>query len=312
MIRIFVFLVLISTICLVINDGSIHTAVSDSTSRRDINPIIGEQAFFETFGRLPDAQDSEYLRIQTHLRYVLRRLVTQTPSNLGREQLAERDKNLRNLERYIEDGQFPSNYDYPGARKPCFIDQNGNICAVGYLVEQSAGRTAAEMINARFQYATIQEMTTPELERWVGQSGLTRTEVAMIQPTYGHPQDYEEPLDTAYEGFALGSNLASMIINTAFVSKNRRSKFGGITGVLSGTVSIVLSLNDRANFQTEDAILGSGALLLGIANLLLPEKKIDDPFGSLSHQSRKPDIGLSIMQDNARSLTPALSLRWQF
>jgi hypothetical protein len=69
-------------------------------------------------------------------------------------------------------------------RKPCFIDDGGNICAVGYLVEQTAGRAAAEAINARHQYDELLAMDDPTLLAWATKSGFTLTELAMIQPTY--------------------------------------------------------------------------------------------------------------------------------
>lgn len=78
---------------------------------------------------------------------------------------------------------FPMNTEY-AERKPCFIDEEGNICAVGYLVEMTAGKEAAKSINRVFQYATINEMESDLLEEWIATSGLTKKEYAMIQPTY--------------------------------------------------------------------------------------------------------------------------------
>lgn len=66
-----------------------------------------------------------------------------------------------------------------------FIERFGNICAVGYLVEQPAGRGVAEAINGQFQYAAIGAMDSPELRQWLAASGLTLAEATMIQPTYG-------------------------------------------------------------------------------------------------------------------------------
>ena len=68
---------------------------------------------------------------------------------------------LDHLQRYRLAGRFPQNHDYPDQRKPCFIDRDGHICAVGYLVEQSAGRAMANQINERYQYAKIFEMDMP-------------------------------------------------------------------------------------------------------------------------------------------------------
>jgi hypothetical protein len=98
---------------------------------------------------------------------------------------AERMKNLDRLHEYRVRGIFPSN---PRTiARPCFIDNSGNICAVGYLVERSAGRAVAEAISDRYRHAFIDEMNSPLLERWIASSGLTSTEAAMIQPVLPTP-----------------------------------------------------------------------------------------------------------------------------
>ena len=61
----------------------------------------------------------------------------------------------------------------------------GRICAVGYLIEQSAGRALAEAINAHFAEAMITEMESLALDGWIATSGLNVCELAMIQPCYG-------------------------------------------------------------------------------------------------------------------------------
>src|SRR5690606_8014938 len=86
---------------------------------------------------------------------------------------------------YRETGVIPRNYDYPGIRKPCFIDKEERICAVGYLVEQTAGREVAQKINEKYQYENLMAMNDPLIDDWVAESGLTKRECAMIQPAYG-------------------------------------------------------------------------------------------------------------------------------
>ena len=139
-----------------------------------VNAVIGDSSFLWKFHRLPTTEDPEALRIATHLEYV-QHLLESKPASPPRTQT------LRLLDVYRKAGQFPHNYDHPG-RRPCFIDREGNICAVGYLIEQTAGRELAEKINLEYQYASVFEMEMPELTEWVGNSGLTLQECAMIQP----------------------------------------------------------------------------------------------------------------------------------
>jgi hypothetical protein len=91
------------------------------------------------------------------------------------------------LHDYWTKAVFPRNYDYKAERKPCFIDKDGTICAVGYLVEQTAGREAAETINFKHKYDVVMEMNDEMVDNWINKSGLTKEECAMIQPTYGPP-----------------------------------------------------------------------------------------------------------------------------
>lgn len=161
---------------------------------RPINSVLGDASFVAAFGQLPGGVAGEDLRIATHLEYVERLLRSRDVRALPQALREERLRNLDRLHAYRTRRIFPRNHDYPGERRPCFIDRDGRICAVGYLVEQSAGRDIAERINSRFQYARISQMQSAELQRWLARSGLTIQEAAMIQPEYGFR---EKPIDIA-------------------------------------------------------------------------------------------------------------------
>ncbi len=70
-----------------------------------------------------------------------------------------------------------------------FIDTKGTICAVGYLIEQSAGRPLAEKIAASHRYSFIEDIAKdmPEVRDWVAASGFTLDELGQIQPGYQGP-----------------------------------------------------------------------------------------------------------------------------
>lgn len=159
--------------------------MQDQFPAGSVNPIIGNESFSYYFGKNPDAESDEFTRVQSHLRYAEMLLRNRDTSQLTDEQKQMRFHLLDLLREYWQNGVFPRNEKYPDERRPCFIDDDGRICAVGYLVEQTAGRQMAERINERYQYATIGEMKLPELDAWIAAGGLTREEVATIQPTYG-------------------------------------------------------------------------------------------------------------------------------
>lgn len=167
-----------------------YPARNADASHYSINSVLGDASFVAAFGRLPSHAVDEDLRIVIHLEYVERLLRGRDVHVLPWPLQQERLRNIEHLRAYRMHRIFPRNHDYPGERRPCFIDRDGRICAVGYLVEQSAGRDVAKRINSTFQYARIREMQSPDLQSWLAGSGLTLEEAAMIQPEYW--EDYSE------------------------------------------------------------------------------------------------------------------------
>lgn len=145
---------------------------------------------------------SEQEKIRRHLLYVLEEL-RNAPDAYAPDLSASRASMISLLEEYISLGAFPVNEKYPG-RRPCFIDDYGNICAVGYLVQQTAGDQVAREIDKQHRYDYIADMDMAELDSWIASSGLSRREVAMIQPTYDFDQTREyvvvEPVNSIRNG----------------------------------------------------------------------------------------------------------------
>ncbi len=150
-----------------------------------INAVIGDESFNYTFDRLPNVYDSETLRIITHLKYVLQNLEKTDISNLTEQQKYNRAILLSHLAKYIEIGNFPKNEFSNISNRPNFIDSNGNICAVGFLIAETIGRETAEHLNAQYQFEYIMNMDSHILDQWLHEYGLSRLEAAMIQPAYG-------------------------------------------------------------------------------------------------------------------------------
>lgn len=150
-----------------------------------VNPVVGDASYVARFGRGPTARTPDALRIQTHLVYAELLLRQRTPAGLPAALRQRRAHLLDLLHTYWQAGVFPRNEASDGQRHPCFIDRAGRLCAVGYLVAQTAGRPAAERINQRFQYSNLLDVHDAALSRWVASSGLSLTDCALIQPTYG-------------------------------------------------------------------------------------------------------------------------------
>jgi hypothetical protein len=99
---------------------------------------------------------------------------------------------LDELAEYRGRARFPQNDRYP-SRRPRFVDGDGDVCAVGHLIEVSAGRALTEAIARRFEYAYLLEIDEPRLAAWIASSGLSPIELAMIQPGYSRPVEDHEP-----------------------------------------------------------------------------------------------------------------------
>lgn len=158
-----------------------------------INAILRDFSYTQKFGHAPDEKSDETVRIKTHLEFVEKVLRMKDVSSLPVALQKNRMHVIDLLHDYWTAGIFPRNFDFPDMRIPCFIDRENRICAVGYLVEQTAGREIAEQINSEFQYSNLLDMSDATIDSWIASSGLTKKECAMIQPTYEY-KNYPNPV----------------------------------------------------------------------------------------------------------------------
>lgn len=261
------------------------------------NPIIGDKAYFHTYGAYPDKTVDEQVRVRTHLLYVLDLLRSADVSYLPQSLRDKRNENLDHLATYVEQGIFPANEAYLGQRKPCFIDQEGRICAVGYLVEQSASREIAEQINTDHQYETIMEMESELIETWVKESGLSKWECAMIQPTYYGEFERGTRSAAITSQVFTGINLGLGVLNGIQLKNHSRKRWTPILGMTTSSLQILYGTSLFTKRDRWDAFLfwytreaadllekrrvmsfanigiGSAMFLLSTSNLLFPRKK---------------------------------------
>ena len=209
-----------------------------------INPLLGDISFVREFGYKPTATTDEVLRIKTHLAYVEKLLRKKDVSNLTLELQAKRRHLLDLLNDYRTTGIFPRNYDYAEKRVPCFIDKDGKICAVGYLIEQTEDRQFAEQINNRYKYDKISAMNDHSVDSWIATNGLTKEECAMIQPAYGPtPICTYNHITTAYgiSSSVFGVfNLSLNTLNGIQIAKGIHSRAVPVIGLITGAGQITL------------------------------------------------------------------------
>jgi hypothetical protein len=180
-----------------------------------VNLILGDISYESAFGHKPDATTDNNLRIRTHLEYVENLLRNKNVSDLSTNLQTKRNHLLDLLHDYWTNGVFPKNYDYVDQRKPCFIDKDGTICAVGYLLEQTTSRQVADEINNKHKYDELLAMNSSTVDNWILTSGLTKEECAMIQPTYGGCQDSD---NLCYDPFATWSDEEECCVGGCTIS----------------------------------------------------------------------------------------------
>src|SRR5512143_3928049 len=125
------------------------TASADELKRDAANHHIGDVSFVAKFHRLPNADDSEKLRMHLHLQYAHDLLANKPSADPAIEK--KREAVLANLQDYVNKGITPQN-PHAAVRTPVFIDDYGTICAVGYLMEKSVGRALPEKIAKHHRY----------------------------------------------------------------------------------------------------------------------------------------------------------------
>ncbi|MFT6866163.1 MAG: hypothetical protein ACJA08_000992 [Cyclobacteriaceae bacterium] len=219
-----------------------------------VNPILGDISYETKFGYKPDVTTNDNLRIKTHLEYVEILLRNKDVSDLSIELQRKRNQLLDLLHDYWANGIFPKNYDYVFQRKPCFIDKDGTICAVGFLIEQTTMRQKAEDINNKHKYDELLAMNNPNVDKWVLTSGLTKEECAMIQPTYGPTPVYTinhiSPANGISSSIISGINLSINTLNVIQIGKGTTNNSAPMVGLITGAGQIVLGATMFPKDQT--------------------------------------------------------------
>ncbi len=218
--------------------------LQNNTTSGKVNSVIGDISFLSKFGYEPSLNNNEILRIKTHLEYVENFLRNKDVSALSFEIQEKRNHHLNLLHEYSLAGKFPGNYDH-NKRSPCFIDKNGNICAVGYLIENTAGRQVAEYVNEKFKYDLITEMNDKVINDWIVNSGFTRTECAMIQPSYGYINDGKKEIsneNAILSATLSAANLSMNVINGIEISNKTGGSLAPYIGMVTGVSQIVLGI----------------------------------------------------------------------
>lgn len=222
-------------------------------NQKAVNTLLGDKSYLHTFGEYLTEKVPEQVRIKTHLQYVESILRSRSVDHLTKEQQRNRFTHLKHLREYYQAGNFPHNDGHPDARRPTFISRDGNICAVGYLIEQSLGRDIVERMNQDYKYHFIKDIDAPVFKEWVRSSGFTIRELTMIQPMY-EPRVVEE-VERNENSIDLSYGLASALLTSSNVLYHTNNP------------SAPWMFNDASSIHWFGLAAGSGSMLIGALNL---------------------------------------------
>ena len=284
-------------------------AFTYAQNRQPVNSIIGDVSFITKFGQLPNVSTDPNLRIQTHLAYVEKLLRQKDASSLSPILQTKRIHLLDLLHDYWIRGIFPRNYDYKGQTRPCFIDKDGTICAVGYLIEQTAGRKAAEIINSRHKYDRITEMKDKMVDDWIKNSGLTKEECAMIQPQYPYyclceaqPVLYATCVTNGNGKHSRCRKDRRLAIAGKELSSNEASQASTYAIPVSNSTSVSI-FNEQAERISLKAFDMAGRLIATIADARFKEGRHEIPWNT-----KELNPGIYLLQAKSAEYTQTLKL----
>lgn len=245
----------------------------EGSRMQPVNAIIGDAGYVASFGQLPDERSSEQVRIATHLAFVEQILRERPTDHLTPEQARRRSAAFDHLRAYRLDGIYPQNTTHPGQRTPVFIDADGRICAVGYLIEQTVGRDAAERINSHYQFARISDIDAPILPEWAEKHGFTLHELGMIQPAYcwrdpPGPGCVEEDDSKAMEMASIGMNAGSALLNNWMALRSTRNVYVAGGGLLLGGAGLAIGMSEGAEYRAATLATAGASILMSGWHLL--------------------------------------------
>ncbi|MGE3805300.1 MAG: hypothetical protein AB7K24_11565 [Gemmataceae bacterium] len=160
--------------------------------------------------------EKERGRIKTHLEGVEQALRSTDVNHLSEDVRSARFEQLDRLKDYWRAGKFPRNHDFANRHAPCFVDRDGQACAVAYLLACSGQQQLVDEVSHHANHALVADIQTPAFEQWIAASGLTRAELAWIQPVYGGEEELvrlvgHAKLFTACVGLAVLGTVVSVI-----------------------------------------------------------------------------------------------------
>lgn len=129
------------------------------------------------FAQAPIAAEREAPRISAAARAKLRKVLA-----------ARRAKNVAAFRAYANRGVYPHNFTISGPLN-VWIDQEGHMCAAATMIFKSGAKALVRQTGRTNNFVRLADVREGALMDWILTSGLTQSEVALIQePFMGRPE----------------------------------------------------------------------------------------------------------------------------
>ncbi len=276
----------------------------NSWAIESINAVIGDTSYLVKYGALPTADTDNSIRIITHLEYVEQKLREVPQNDLSDAAWQNRIKVLDLLHSYIAVASFPTLPEPFDSRQPCFIDDQGVLCAVAYLVHETTSRSSAVYaINKRHRFDYVLDMNDAYVDYWSATYGLTLTELAMIQPTYSYerrPVDPPQPprIELPREQ-ALEINLVQL-----------RKAYNQLSQEMKETKRLVQAQSDTISFQEQTIVDQEEEIASAIDKNQALQTQMKEERESLNGEIKKKKRWNIALAGVATTLTSITVFQW--
>lgn len=136
------------------------------------------------FDRFSELNTEVTGRVSGHLAYVESLLRMRSTRHLDDTQRLNRELLLDLLVVYASGRSYPQGLLQKEEDMPCYVDDQGRFCPVGFLLARTAGHLFAVKVCTARSAEELPEDLRARLDQWIEASGFSREELSLLQPKF--------------------------------------------------------------------------------------------------------------------------------
>lgn len=166
------------------NSNYRHLARFSSPGNLPKKGVIVRDRLANLFERLSEIDTEVKGRVSGHLAYAESLLRMRSTRHLSETQRANRELLLDLLVVYASGRSYPQGLFQKGEDSPCYVDDQGVFCPVGFLLARTAGQQFAQAVCAAKSADELPRTLRDRLDQWISLSGFTDEELSLLQPRF--------------------------------------------------------------------------------------------------------------------------------